>query len=149
MKTPVLVVLPLLAAAATSACSSATRSGTSESPSGTQASAQSASAPTAPCTAAVRGVDVSSWESVAADGFTFCLPASWNGRNGTVRQGSTSLSWGTGSPPQRRVAVVRAEVRRAGEPPSPQLLPGSEARRFTEEIDGRTATLWRNRFERT
>jgi hypothetical protein len=79
------------------------------------------------------------------------MPApDWKGRGDTWRRGSTTLTWGTGTPPQKRVAYVTREVRRAGEPPTPPEPPaGSETRQFNERIDGRDAKLFRDRFQGT
>lgn len=111
---------------------------------------QSTSAPVTRCEAAVRGVDVSSWKVVPAAGFTICMPDGWQGKGDTWRRGGSSMTWGTGTPPSRRVAYATREVRAAGERPSSTDLPAaSDTRRYNENIDGRPATLYRNRFEGT
>jgi hypothetical protein len=95
---------------------------------------------------------------VQADGFTFCVPASWStgGRRTAQgsdpkiwRMGANTITWGTGEFRPQRVgtATVRVGVA-AGE--SPQLqdlaIPGT-TRRFVEVIGGRSAEMWDNQFE--
>ena len=153
MKTPKRVVtLLILAIAAGSACSSTARSASNGSPGSAPQVVQGAPAPaaTVPCAAAVPRVDVSSWQSVAAKGFTLCIPPGWQGSGSTRRKDRTTLSWGTGTPPRTRVAVTRRVVMRAGERPMPpELPPGTETRQFTENIGLRDANLSRSRFDQT
>lgn len=87
------------------------------------------------CHAEVREVDVSSWRTVATDRFSFCLPPGWSGNGRSWRKGSATLAWGTGErPPSERSAFTgKMEV-------SPTF------RRFTEQIGGRMAELWRFQF---
>jgi len=137
---------------ALAACSSGGRSGpgppSPAPPAATASRTPSGSATT--CEATVRGVDVSSWKVVPAAGFTICMPDGWQGKGDTWRRGGSSITWGTGTPPSRRVAYATREVRAAGERPSPTDLPAaSDTRRYNENIDGRPATLYRNRFEGT
>jgi len=93
---------------------------------------------------------VSTWTLVTARGFTVCVPPDWQGGGDNRRKGRSSVSWGTGAPPRQRVAYTQRVVVRAGErPPPPEPPPGADVRRFTEDISGRTANLYRNRFENT
>lgn len=143
----VVTVVPL----ALTACSSGGRS-TLEAPSPAPTTAtvsQNASSATA-CEATVRGVDVSSWKTVPGTGFTICMPDGWQGKGDTWRRAGTSMTWGTGTPPSRRVAYATRDVRAAGERPSSIDVPAaSDTRRYNENVDGRPATLYRNRFEGT
>ena len=101
-----------------------------------------APAPAAPCTAVVPQVDVSSWQLVESRGFTLCVPSDWRGGGNTRRKGGSSVSWGTGTAPRSRLAVSGMAVVTRMPPPAP--APGSEARRFNEDVGGRSVTLYRN-----
>ena len=152
MKIPKRVAtLPLFVIAVGSACSSAARPASSGAPSSSIApQAAQASAATAPCTAAVPRVDVSSWHLIAAKGFTLCVPPDWQGSSSSRRKGPATLNWGTGNPPTSRVAVTsRVVVRRGERPMPPEPPPGTEVRPFNEDIGGRVARLYRNRFDAT
>jgi hypothetical protein len=125
-------------------------------------SAPSASADTAvlpasapapvPCGATVQDVNVTAWREVAAEGFRFCVPPDWRVSDRTWRHGGARLTWGLGAPPSRQrvatavVAVPASELGAAG-PGSP--IPDSDVRRFSEDIGGHLADLWRNRFGRS
>ena len=110
----------------------------------------STAAPPVACTARLHDLDLSTWREVAADGFTFCVPHSWSGSGRILRSGTATITWGAGSqPPRRTIAVTRTEVVAgpgAYRPTNPGPPPDSDIRRFSEEIDGRRAELWRNRF---
>ena len=112
--------------------------------------ATSAPAPPAvACRTGVPGVEVSSWREVAAEGFTFCVPSDWRGGGRTWRRGSAEITWGKGTRPRQQVAVVTETVIvPAGAVPRPPSgpPPDSDLQRFTEEIGGHRATVWRNRF---
>jgi hypothetical protein len=110
------------------------------------------------CNVPVVTATEASWRLVQADGFTFCVPASWSpaGRRSAQghdpkiwRAGANTITWGTGEFRPRRVgsATVRVSVA-AGE--SPQLsdlaVPGT-VRRFADVIGGRSAEIWDNQFE--
>jgi len=99
----------------------------------------------APCTAYVASRDLSGWKAVAADGFTFCVPPEWRvSRNSGSGQNAT-LTWGTGEQPH---TVVREEVRTVSPSEIAALVSGTaqtDYRRFTENIGGRDASVWRNR----
>lgn len=47
------------------------------------------------CRATVKGIDVSDWEEIAADGFTFCVPSDGRRMGDTWRSATTRLAWGT------------------------------------------------------
>jgi hypothetical protein len=47
------------------------------------------------CRATVKGTDVSDWEEIAAEGFTFCVPSDGHQLGDTWRSGTTRLAWGT------------------------------------------------------
>lgn len=109
-----------------------------------------ASAP-APCGATVQGADVSKWQEVAAGGFRFCVPSNWKLSGQTWRHAGARLTWGVGEPPRReavatKVVAVRASDLGAAQPGMP--IPDSDVRRFSEEIGGHLADVWRNRFGR-
>jgi hypothetical protein len=119
---------------------------------------QKAAAPVeaiAACTLFVAGAEQPSWRQVQAEGFTFCVPESWRaagrGSNSgtdarTWRDGSGSITWGTGAPPRRgRVGTAVVSVQRGQPLPAP---PGN-VQRATETIGGHPAQVWNNRFENT
>jgi hypothetical protein len=104
-----------------------------------------------PCGVTMQGVDVTAWREVAADGFRFCVPPDWRVSERTWRHGGARLTWGLGSPPPRtevatEVVAVPASQLGAVRPGTP--IPDSDVRRFSEEIGGHVADLWRNRFGR-
>jgi len=47
------------------------------------------------CRVTVKGTDVSDWEEIAAEGFTFCVPSDGRQLGDTWRSGTTRLAWGT------------------------------------------------------
>jgi hypothetical protein len=97
----------------------------------------------------VPGIEVASWREIAAEGFTFCVPPDWRGSGRSLRRGSAEITWGKGTRPPQQVAVVtQTVVAPAGAVPRPPSGPplDSDLRRFTEEIGGHRATVWRNRF---
>src|SRR5215218_1309636 len=57
---------------------------------------QTAQAVASPCIAVVSGTNLSSWQTVAGDGFTFCVPDNWHGRGHNWRSTASTLEWGTG-----------------------------------------------------
>lgn len=113
------------------------------------ASAQSppADSPRA-CAVQSAGIELSSWQEVRAEGFTFCLPQEWRAQGGrrsgsdpkNWRSGRNSLSWGRGQyRPQVRTttAVVRAdELQAALQRPVPPV------QRARDEIGGGAAEMW-------
>lgn len=101
------------------------------------------------CRATVASIDVSTWREIAAEGFTFCVPADWRGGGRTWRRGSAQITWGKGTHPRKQVAVVtETVVVPAGVVPQPPSgpPPNSDVQRFNEEIGGHRASVWRNRF---
>jgi hypothetical protein len=106
-----------------------------------------------PCIAAVSGTDLSSWQTVAGDGFTFCVPANWHGRAHNWRSTAATMEWGLGKARGQRVKVIEVRVvsrseivagAGAGRPPEAPLT--ADTQRFTDQIDGHSVTVWRNRF---
>jgi 2-polyprenyl-6-methoxyphenol hydroxylase-like FAD-dependent oxidoreductase len=100
------------------------------------------------CRATVQGVDVTAWREIAAEGFRFCVPPAWRGSGQTLRHGGASLTWGLGEHPQRQAvatAVVTVPASELGTVTN-GAVPNSDVRRFTEDIGGRQADVWRNRF---
>lgn len=113
--------------------------------------AQGTQAAASPCVEAVSGTDLSSWQTVAGDGFTFCVPANWHGRAYNWRSTAATMEWGLGKARGQRVKVIerrvvsRSEiVAGAGRPPEAPLT--ADTQRFTDQIDGHSVTLWRNRL---
>ena len=101
-----------------------------------------------PCTVPTPTTD-SLWREVRAAGFTFCVPLSWRSQGSapsaavdphTWRSASGSMTWGTGSPPSRRVIATTTVVVREGEP-LPQSMPPADIRNYTELLGGRTAEV--------
>ena len=72
--------------------------------------AQAAQAVASPCIAVVSGANLSSWQTVAGDGFTFCVPANWHGRCHNWRSTVSTLEWGTGKARGQTVKVVETRV---------------------------------------
>ncbi len=136
-------VLVVGIAATTGAC------GSPASTRGVETVASPSAALAAGCRATVAGIDVSTWREIAAEGFTFCVPPDWRGGGRTWRRGSARINWGKGTHPRQQVAVVtETMVAPAGAAPQPPSgpPPNSEIQRFTEEIGGHRASMWRNRF---
>lgn len=91
-----------------------------------------------PCTVAGVGSPDSAWHQVRADGFTFCVPPSWQpsgrGKGATDPKrwlGSQSwVTWGTGRPPadMRRVDIYGTVVvvGSSTPPPPPPRSPASD-----------------------
>ena len=126
-----------------------TATGCRSAPPGPAATTVPPAAASAPCGATVQGVDVSAWREVAANGFRFCAPTDWRVSGQTWRHGGGSLTWGVGAHPRREavateVVAVRASDLGGAQPGMP--IPDSDVRRFSEEIDGHLADVWRNRF---
>lgn len=100
------------------------------------------------CSAEVPAADLSSWQTVSGDGFTFCVPATWRARGREWHNAGAIMQWGTGSSPQRKITVpstVRVvDARRAPVPSGP---PPTEVQQSTQQIGGRSATVWRNRAD--
>jgi len=94
-----------------------------------------------PCRATVEGTDVSTWREVAANEFTFCVPAEWRVGERDARHGSATLTWGSGAPPHETLGKSTGPV--AGPAVSRSTL---DLRQFSEEIGGRRAQLFRNRY---
>jgi hypothetical protein len=66
-----------------------------------------------------------------------------------LRRGTAEITWGRGTrAPQQVVRVTEIEVARVGVTPTPRSGPplNSDAQRFTEDIGGQRATVWRNRY---
>lgn len=94
-------------------------------------------------------MELSAWRSVTAEGFTFCVPPEWRAVGRTWRHGEASISWGTGAYRPRKIGsvvttVVTTDPSRVPLPEGPPE--NSAVHRFSEEIDGRIAQVWRNRF---
>lgn len=113
------------------------------------ATAVSPASPPAPCGVTVQGVDVTTWREVAADGFRFCVPPDWPVSGQTWRHGGASLTWGVGELPRREARateIVAVPASGLGAAQGGLPIPDSDMRRFSEEIGGHLADLWRNRF---
>lgn len=108
--------------------------------------AESAQALANSCSAEVPSADLSSWQTVSGDGFTFCVPATWHGRGREWRNAGAMMQWGTGSSPQRKITVPSTvpvvDIRRT---PMNSGPPSTDVQQSTQQIGGRTATVWRNR----
>ena len=95
----------------------------------------SASADGQSCRVKVPGLDVSSWEEIAANGFTFCVPSDGRQMGDTWRSGTTRLAWGTRpSGPSDRTVFEKSDV---------STLPRGQnvSRQFREDIGGRKARI--------
>jgi hypothetical protein len=109
-----------------------------------EGSAQAAE--TVPCAVPVASSPDEQWQQVSAQGFTFCVPASWRatGRN-TFRGDGAWIRWGTG---EYRPTAARTLTRTVPAGSSPPTLPGRR-NRFPETIGGSVAELWDNELEGT
>jgi hypothetical protein len=88
-----------------------------------------------------------SWQQVAADGFTFCVPASWRASGGNTFHGQGGwVRWGVGEP--RRTTAARITTVTVPASQGPLVLPGRQ-RRFSETIGGGLAELWDNELDGT
>ncbi|HKP74605.1 MAG TPA: hypothetical protein VJT67_03635 [Longimicrobiaceae bacterium] len=108
-----------------------------------RASAQEAQ--TVPCAVPVASSAQEQWQQVSAQGFTFCIPASWRaggGRN-TFRGEGGWVRWGTGDYRATNVRTVTVSVPAASLP----LTPPGRQNRFAETIGGSVAELWDNELE--
>ena len=100
------------------------------------------------CSADVPATDVSSWKTVSGDGFTFCVPPTWHGRGREWRNAGAMIQWGTGSSPQRKITVpTTVRVVDARRTPIPSGPPATDVQQSTQQIGGRSATVWRNRSD--
>ena len=101
-----------------------------------------------PCSAEVPSADLSSWQTVSGDGFTFCVPATWHGRGHEWRTANAMMQWGTGSSPQRKITVPSTlRVVDRSRMPVPSGPPPTDVQQSTQQIGGRSATVWRNRAD--
>lgn len=98
------------------------------------------------CSAQVPSADVRGWQTVEAEGFTFCVPPDWSASGRTWSRGTARVTWGVG----RTIAsadvpaIVQAANRSA-----PACVPSASkgvVRRHPEVIGGREAQVWRNRY---
>ena len=99
-----------------------------------------------PCTATVPSTDVTSWRAVAADGFTFCVPADWQQNGQQWRGGSAKIAWGTGEPPARTATTSEIVTVPSGSAMPSRPVRAPELQRFKEDIGGRTADVFKNRY---
>jgi hypothetical protein len=93
MRSLVHVAATIAAIFANSGCSSASRPAPSVKADAPVQRAQAAQAVASPCIAVVSGANLSSWQTVAGDGFTFCVPGNWHGRGHNWRSTASTLEW--------------------------------------------------------
>ena len=97
------------------------------------------------CRAEIEGANLSDWREVNADGFAFCVPATWRVSGRFAQRGTARVEWNVGVPAQ-----VGAETKLG----TGEVYPGigtvgvdpanpTESFRVTETIDGRRAELFR------
>ena len=103
-----------------------------------------------PCAASIPEQDLTTWRTVSAEGFTFCMPPEWTADGHVWTRGAGKLTWGTGERPN---GAVRTETRRvtAAELSRMQVNADEssadrEVQRSSPLIDGRIADVYRNRF---
>jgi hypothetical protein len=100
-----------------------------------------------PCPVAVDARAGQPWQQVVADGFTFCVPASWRaGGESTLRGDGGWIRWGGGEPRRTMAARTITVTVPAGQ--GPPVPPGRQ-HRFSETIGGALAELWDNELECT
>ncbi|HEU4558065.1 MAG TPA: hypothetical protein VFS20_09455 [Longimicrobium sp.] len=100
------------------------------------------------CAAEVPSADVSRWQSVSAEGFTFCVPPDWSATGRTTwSRGTARVTWGVGQ------TVADADIPSmvsAANRPAPACVgsasKGVQIHRTAEVIGGREAQVWRNRY---
>jgi hypothetical protein len=93
------LVSALMAVGCSSASHSAPKVGADE-------PAQSAETVATSCVATVSGANLSSWRTVVADKFTFCLPPDWHGRGHNWRATSATMEWGLGKARTKPIKVT-------------------------------------------
>jgi hypothetical protein len=101
-------------------------------------------APINACRIAVEGSDVSTWREVLTSDFTLCVPPDWVVNEGDARRGSSEIEWGRGALPDKVIGLSPVFLSPGGAP-APRL-PDGDLRRFSEDIGGYRAQLFRNRF---
>lgn len=111
----------------------------------TQSVAANSEAATNPCRATVKRMDVSAWREVATTQFTFCVPADWLVREDGAVHGSSEIEWGRGSPPNKVIGTSIVQIP-AGGGATGRGLSDRDMQRFSEDIGGYHAQLWKNRF---
>lgn len=101
------------------------------------------------CTARVPSADVSGWQRVEAEGFTFCVPPGWSASGRTWSRGAARVTWGVGN------TVAEADLPggvQAANKPAPACVSSPEKRvqihPTAEVIGGRPAQVWRSRYAR-
>jgi hypothetical protein len=98
-----------------------------------------------PCTTEVSGSDLTTWNEVRAEGFTFCVPPDWRGNRNEWKRADSYVRWGLGVVPARPM-LTRVEVTRVpagGIPAGGTPIMGNSVR-MTETIGGRPAELFRS-----
>lgn len=99
------------------------------------------------CSAEVPSADVSGWKSVAAEGFTFCVPPDWNASGRTWSRGTARVTWGVGETvAQADVPGMVAMANRPAPACVSSASKGVQIHRTAEVIGGREAQVWRNRY---
>ena len=95
------------------------------------------------CSARVPSADVRGWQTVEAEGFTFCVPPDWSASGRTWSRGTARVTWGVG----RTIASADVPALAKGSAPAcvPSSLKGVVQTR-SEVIGGREAQVWRNSF---
>ncbi|HEX8907282.1 MAG TPA: hypothetical protein VF771_20690 [Longimicrobiaceae bacterium] len=99
------------------------------------------------CSARVPSADVSRWQSVEAEGFTFCVPPDWSASGRTWSRGSDRVTWGVGETVAK--ADVPAMVQAANRPaPACVSSPAKNVQIHptAEVIGGHEAQVWRSRY---
>ena len=106
--------------------------------------ARAQAAQTVACTAPVASAAQAQWQQISAQGFTFCIPASWRaaGRN-TFRGEGGWVRWGTGEYRASETRTVTVHVPAGSLPHAPQ----GRQNRFAETIGGAVAELWDNELD--
>ena len=107
-------------------------------------------AASAPCAATVAEQDLTTWRTVAAEGFSFCIPPEWTAEGHVWTRGGGKLTWGTGERPNGAVRtqtrlVTAAELSRM-ESNADEASADRDVQRSTPVIDGRIADVFRNRI---
>ncbi len=101
----------------------------------------------APCPipiAAARAGD--SWRQVTADGFAFCVPASWRTTAANTLRGEGGwIRWGVG---EYRPTATRSVTVAVPAGQGPPVMPGRQ-HQFSEVIGGGLAEMWDNELNGT
>jgi len=119
--------------------------GTNPSPAAGPAVGSASGSASRACNAEVPAADVSTWHSVEAEGFTFCVPPDWSASGRSWSRGTAKITWGLGT--TVATADVPAIAQGASRPAFACTSPTTKRVQIhprAEMIGGRQAQVWRD-----